>query len=97
LIFYAHSTDRSDKSNWQTLQSHLENVAALAETYAGSFGASAAARAAGLLHDLGKYTKEFQLRLSGEFSTMDHATWGARLACERRVQDVGSCALPAVK
>jgi CRISPR-associated endonuclease/helicase Cas3 len=36
-----------------------------------------------LLHDLGKYTREFQLRLSGEYGRVDHSTWGARIACER--------------
>ncbi len=61
----------------------MENVAALAEGYAASFGGEIAARVAGLLHDLGKYTDEFQLRLSGEFGRMDHATWGARVAVER--------------
>ena len=81
--FYAHSTDRSDKSDWQSLQSHLENVARLAEAYAASFGAGGVARVAGLLHDLGKYTNEFQLRLSGQFERMDHATWGARAAVEK--------------
>lgn len=47
------------------------------------FGASALARISGQLHDLGKYTDEFQLRLKGEFPKMDHATWGARVAIER--------------
>ncbi|MBV9938147.1 MAG: CRISPR-associated endonuclease Cas3'', partial [Acidobacteriaceae bacterium] len=82
--FYAHSTQRSDKSDWQLLQSHLKAVAERAERNASCFGAGPIARLTGLLHDLGKYTQEFQLRLSGEFpQRMDHATWGARVACER--------------
>lgn len=80
---YAHSTDSPDKADWQTLQSHLVSVGLLASTSAASFGAGPLAEVAGLLHDLGKYTKEFQLRLSGEFPRMDHATWGARIACEK--------------
>ncbi len=36
-----------------------------------------------MLHDLGKYTREFQLRLEGNPSRVDHATWGARVAVER--------------
>ncbi|HEY0199389.1 MAG TPA: CRISPR-associated endonuclease Cas3'' [Rhodanobacter sp.] len=81
--FFAHSTDRNDKSNWQPLYEHLTRVGELAANHAEQFGAPLLARLAGVLHDLGKYTREFQLRLCGEFGKMDHATWGARIACER--------------
>jgi CRISPR-associated endonuclease/helicase Cas3 len=81
--FFAHSTDDSDKSNWQPLREHLTSVGELAAGYADWFGAALLARLAGLLHDLGKYTHEFQLRLSGDHGRMDHATWGARIACGR--------------
>ena len=40
------------------------------------------ARVAGLLHDLGKYSREFQSRLRGG-PPCDHSTAGARLAIER--------------
>ena len=39
------------------------------------------ARVAGLLHDLGKYTLEFQSRLEGG-ARVDHSTWGARIVKE---------------
>lgn len=81
--FYAHSTENQDRSDWQTLQAHLVSVGHMASTSATTFGAGPLAEVAGLLHDLGKYTREFQLRLSGEFPRMDHATWGARIACEK--------------
>lgn len=81
--FYAHSTENQDRSEWQTLQSHLMAVGLMASGSAAVFGAGPLAEVAGLLHDLGKYTREFQLRLSGEFPRMDHATWGARIACEK--------------
>ena len=71
--FYAHSTENKDRSDWQTLQSHLMAVGLMASGSAAVFGAGPLAEAAGLLHDLGKYTREFQLRLSGEFPRMDHA------------------------
>jgi CRISPR-associated endonuclease/helicase Cas3 len=81
--FFAHSTERADKVDWQSLQEHLTCVGELAASRAAWFGASPLARLAGLLHDLGKYTREFQLRLAGQFPRMDHATWGARVACQR--------------
>lgn len=38
---------------------------------------------AGLLHDLGKYTGEFQRRIAGEAVRVDHATRGAMVAVQR--------------
>lgn len=46
-------------------------------------GGQRLARLAGQLHDLGKYTQTFQGRLKGNLDRVDHATWGARIACER--------------
>lgn len=83
MEFHAHSTDRPDRSDWQPLQEHLINVGELARQRAEWFGGETLAQAAGILHDLGKYTSEFQLRLAGQHPRMDHATWGARIACQR--------------
>ena len=80
--FYAHSTPRKDKSDWQSVQSHLKAVAERSERNGNWFGAGTLGRMAGLLHDLGKYTREFQLRLSGDTRRVDHSTWGARISCE---------------
>lgn len=80
---FAHSTDNQDQSDWQTLEEHLSAVGELAARRARPFGCLELARVAGLLHDLGKYTEQFQARLVGEFGRVDHATWGARIACER--------------
>ena len=44
----------------QTLKSHLYNVAALAENFAGKAGLPLAGRIIGLLHDFGKYSDAFQ-------------------------------------
>jgi CRISPR-associated endonuclease/helicase Cas3 len=81
-IFYAHSTENPDESNWQTLPDHLNGVGELAGRFAAPFNATPLAQTAGKLHDLGKYTDEFQQRLRGG-RKVDHATWGARIACER--------------
>ncbi|MGS1118425.1 CRISPR-associated endonuclease Cas3'' [Castellaniella sp. UC4442_H9] len=81
--FYAHSTGRSDQSDWQPLNEHLLNVGELAQNFANGFGAGGLAMAAGRLHDLGKYTQKFQQRLCGNAGRVDHSTHGAKVAIER--------------
>lgn len=75
-MYFAHSTGDLSRRDWQVLRDHLSGVAALAAQFAHSFGAERAAYLAGLLHDLGKYTKGFQARLEGG-NRVDHATAGA--------------------
>ena len=81
--YYAHSAENRPQSDWQTLKSHAENVAALAAQFAEPFGAADIARYTGLLHDLGKYSDPFQLRLAGSPQRVDHATAGAKEAIAR--------------
>ena len=82
-MFFAHTTERQDQSDWQPLQEHLEATASLAEANAAHFECGAMARTMGLLHDLGKYSTPFQKRLLGESGKVDHATAGAIVASER--------------
>ncbi|NWN83983.1 MAG: CRISPR-associated endonuclease Cas3'', partial [Halomonas sp.] len=81
-MFYAHSTASADKSDWQTLEDHLKTVGRLAAERADRFGAAAWGEAAGLLHDVGKYTLPFQRRLEGSPERGDHSTAGAHIAIE---------------
>lgn len=67
----------------QTAAEHLRGTAALAKRFAAGFGAEADAELAGLLHDIGKCTPEFQARLHGG-AIVDHSTAGAKLAFSRR-------------
>lgn len=78
---YAHSVEKQPEDTWQRLPDHLHGVSRLAAAFARAFGCEELAAAAGLLHDLGKYTLEFQQRLRGG-AAVDHATWGARIAIE---------------
>ncbi|HBZ49079.1 MAG TPA: CRISPR-associated helicase/endonuclease Cas3 [Halieaceae bacterium] len=82
--FYAHSLESDgNKTHWQLLSNHLRAVGKLAGNKASVFGAGRLAEVAGLLHDLGKYTLEFQKRLEGSPIHVDHATHGAIVAVER--------------
>ena len=64
-ICYAHSVDRQPKSDWQTMAEHAANVAVMAGEHAEKFAARSLGEVAGLLHDLGKYSDEFQRKLRG--------------------------------
>ena len=82
-LFFAHSTSDPGRSNWQPLLEHILSVGDLAGKFAAIFNAADQASAAGMLHDVGKYTEEFQRRIAGEAISVDHTTWGAKLAIER--------------
>lgn len=76
--YYAH---KSEDSRLQPLEEHLKNTAELASKFAADFGASDAAYVAGLYHDAGKATKEFQCRLLDNGPRVDHSSAGA-IVCE---------------
>lgn len=78
MHWYAHSAPDLPENEWQTLESHLKDVGKLAACKARHFNAQDLAQIAGLLHDLGKYTKEFQQRLRGSKVKVDHSTHGAQ-------------------
>lgn len=82
MAFYAHSTERADKADWELLTDHLGGVADAAEAMGDPIGIGAAARLAGLLHDLGKYQRTFQRRLEGADVSVDHSIAGAAAVLE---------------
>ncbi|HKL11832.1 MAG TPA: CRISPR-associated helicase Cas3' [Clostridia bacterium] len=81
-MYYAHSGLNSDKSDWQTLKDHLINVSEIAGGFADIFSAREIAEMAGLLHDIGKYSIEFQTRLEGMNIRVNHSSAGAKEAVE---------------
>ena len=81
-MIYAHSLEGRPPSEWEPLHDHLAAVAGCAAAFASFFGAAEAARAAGLLHDIGKASAPFQAYLEHPPGTMkgpDHSTAGARV------------------
>jgi CRISPR-associated endonuclease Cas3-HD len=82
-MFYGHSGGKDGRKDWEPLKKHLEAVAKRAAGFAKPFGAEDEARAAGLLHDLGKYSHLFTERLEGRRSRLDHWTPGAIAAIEQ--------------
>lgn len=88
-MFYAHTT--TDGRPWEPLEDHLHEVAELAGKFADAFGAKEWGHLAGLWHDLGKYSREFQAYLKAVTSEahleekdvpgrVDHSTAGAQHA-----------------
>lgn len=69
MTFYAHTACLSggklnpNRTYWQSQRDHLRQVADLAIANSRPIGMEVEAELAGLLHDLGKYSKRFQQRL----------------------------------
>lgn len=84
IEYFARSLEGRPTQEWQKLDVHLKNVADLARQFAESFGAGTWAELAGLWHDIGKYSPQFQNRLiksanNNDLETRtDHSTAGAQ-------------------
>ena len=80
-MFCAHISE--DGTRTQTVYDHLAGTARLAGSFAAPFGAQSEAEFAAWLHDVGKYSDAFQLRLKGG-PKVDHSTAGAQEAWVRQ-------------
>lgn len=78
-IYVAHVDPVTDKE--QLISDHNHNVADLAASFASIFEGDAVAYNAGLLHDVGKYSSEFQDKIKTQsHKRVDHSTFGAQIA-----------------
>ncbi|GIV99946.1 CRISPR-associated helicase Cas3' [Roseiflexus sp.] len=75
--FFAHRREGEDREEWQPLIDHLRKTAEMARDFGADANVAELAYIAGLLHDLGKYSAEFQKRLEGG-PRVDHSTAGAK-------------------
>ncbi|NWF56088.1 MAG: CRISPR-associated endonuclease Cas3'' [Syntrophaceae bacterium] len=90
--FYAHSKEGKPREEWHRLEDHLKKVAEMAREFANKFQAGDWGYLAGLWHDLGKFSREFQekvLAKGGEDASIetiqgkvDHSSAGAHHAIE---------------
>lgn len=78
-VYIAH---KRENGRVQMLKAHLEEVGNLAAEFAAPFGGERHAERIGLLHDLGKYSKAGQRRMTDPEHTakVDHATAGGQVA-----------------
>lgn len=80
MEYIAHTNGQ----NVQTIKDHLQGTAKLAGDFAGKFGKQDWGYCCGMLHDIGKYSADFQKRIAGTCERkVDHATAGARVCKEK--------------
>lgn len=87
--YVAHVSE--DGSRVESVAKHLEEVAEMAAEFARPFGAESWAYNAGIVHDLGKYSREFQDRILRGGPRVDHSTAGAKCAYDAGFYLVSHC------
>lgn len=83
----AHINDEDGRM--QTVEEHLTGTATLAGKFAGSFHAGEYGYCIGMLHDAGKYSKEFQDHILRGGPKVDHSTAGAQAVLNASKTGVG--------
>lgn len=81
--YLAHLDSSGPVRREHPLDDHLREVGRRAGRFAEAFGCEDWGRVAGLAHDAGKATDEFQRRLRGDPTRVDHSTAGAQWLAER--------------
>lgn len=64
----------------QSILEHLIGTAAMSAKFSRAFFAEDLGYLCGILHDIGKYSEKFQLRIKGSGDSVDHSTAGAQVA-----------------
>lgn len=84
-FFDAHISE--DGLRRQSVTDHLTGTAQRAERFAAAFGAGPLGKVSGLLHDIGKFSPQFQQRIHDpeHSGRVDHSTAGAQEAWRREL------------
>ena len=81
-----------DREREQTIKEHLTGTARLAGQFSEKFGSEDWGYCGGMLHDIGKYSKEFQKKIKEDTNNMvDHATAGAQLCMKKNLLILSYC------
>lgn len=73
-----------DGDRIQTVLEHLTGTAQLAGAFADAFGKQEWGYCCGMLHDIGKYSEEFQKKIKYDTNEqVDHSTAGTKLCMEK--------------
>jgi CRISPR-associated helicase Cas3/CRISPR-associated endonuclease Cas3-HD len=78
-MYIAHKREINEKET-QALSEHLYGTEKRCMEFGKAFDNGDFAAECGILHDIGKYSTEFQLRINGKGKKCDHSTAGARIA-----------------
>lgn len=89
-LFIAHKSE--DGTREEKVLEHLRETARLAEHFAGAFEAGDLGYLTGLVHDIGKYSREFQRRIRYDGPKVDHSTAGAKELYRLGAAEAALCA-----
>lgn len=81
--YIAHSENSNGEE--QSMKQHSEGVAELMKSFALADDFAEIYSYCGLLHDIGKYSKEFQNYIRSRGEKEPHAKWGAYMAMSKNV------------
>ncbi len=87
--YIAHRSEETGQT--QTVYEHLAATARLAAEFAAPFGGRELGYRCGLLHDIGKYSAEFQKRILENGDKVNHSTAGAKEAFAARDLNSAFC------
>ena len=101
--YVAHTPPETEPNKWQSMTDHTRNVADMAAAFARPFGAEELATWAGWLHDVGKYSPEFQKYLRDcaagiprKPGSAEHKCAGTKLAVESLPKGIRDIIAPCV-
>lgn len=93
MDYYGRSTD--GEAPYQLLIDHLNEVSQLMGDYCEKFTNREIGEVCGRLHDIGKYSNDFQRRIRGENIRADHSTGGAKIVFEHADNEIKEKKIPS--